>query len=190
MSALMSISATHKLQRLMGRSVRLETGDPSLNLDGSFAAQDGVDQTVELGGELGVGERVLSVAGGMRQLANKHGAVDKGHGNAVGYGRGVAVRERGIFDDPGAADEVVEKRVIQAFGSELGGRNLAVHEGDRRAVGKTVVGGLAGSGTPLFGVLGDDFEGRAESGDLDGPDPPGVADLGTKLEGRGDRRLA
>ncbi|HKM56083.1 MAG TPA: hypothetical protein VJY33_21935, partial [Isosphaeraceae bacterium] len=60
----MSISPTQKLQRLMRRSVRLEIGDPSLDLDGSFAAQDGVDQTVELGDELDFGERVLGVAGG------------------------------------------------------------------------------------------------------------------------------
>ena len=84
----------------------------------------------------------------------------------------------------------LRQRVMQAFGSELGGRDLAVHEGNHGAVGKAVVGRLAGSGTPLLGVLGDDFDGRAESGDLDGPDPPGVADLATKLEGRGDRRLA
>ena len=53
-----------------------------------------------------------------------------------------------------------------------------------------MVGRLAGSGPPLLGVLGDDLDGRAEGGDLDRPDPPGVADLGTKLEGRGDGRLA
>ena len=93
MFALMSISPTQKLKHLMRRSVRLEFGDPSLDLDGSFAAQDGVDQTVELGGELGVGEWVLGVAGGMRQLANEHGAVVEGHGDAVGNGRGVAGRE-------------------------------------------------------------------------------------------------
>ena len=94
----------------MRRSVRLEIGYTSLDQGGSFAAQDGVDQTVELGGELGFGERVLSVAGGMRQLANQHGAVAKGHGDAVGNGRGVADREQGIFDDRGAADEVVETK--------------------------------------------------------------------------------
>jgi len=93
MSALMSISPTQKLKHLMRRWVRLEFGDPSLDLDGSLAAQDGVDQTVELGGKLGLGEWVLSVAGGMRQLANKHGAVGKGHGDAVGNGRRVAEGE-------------------------------------------------------------------------------------------------
>ncbi len=87
----------------MRRSVRLEVGYPSLDQGGSFAAQDGVDQAVELGGELDFGERVLSVAGGMGQLANQLGAVVKGHGHAVGNGRGIADREQGIFDDRGAA---------------------------------------------------------------------------------------
>ena len=78
----------------------------------------------------------------------------------------------------------------QAFGGELLGRDLAVDEGDGRAVGKAVVGRLAGLRAPLLGVLADDLDGRAEGGDLDRADARRVADLAAQLEGRGDRRLA
>ncbi len=91
----------------MRRSVSLEIEDPCLDHGGSFAAQDGVDQAVKLGVELRIGERVLSVAGGMRQLANNHGAIGKGHGDAIGNGSGVSYRERGIFNDRGVADKLL-----------------------------------------------------------------------------------
>ena len=126
-----------------------------------------VGQAVELDGELGVGERVLVVAGREGDLRDQHRAVVERDRHPVGDAGGIAGGQVGVLDDGRPRDEVEQGGVGQPLGGELGGRDLAVDQGDGRAVGQAVVGRLAGLGPPLLGVLADDLDGRAERGDLD-----------------------
>src|SRR5580692_2350125 len=59
-------SAGQQRQRLVGRRVSLEAGDPLPDPIGSLAAQYWVDEPVEFLRELVVGEGVLVVPGGER----------------------------------------------------------------------------------------------------------------------------
>ena len=59
-----SVRARRAIAGSHGARVVLEAGDPLPDLVGTLPAQDGVDQPVELVGELVVGQRILVVAGG------------------------------------------------------------------------------------------------------------------------------
>ena len=83
---------------MRGRVV-FEAGYAVADLIGAVAAQDRVDQAVELVGELLVGERVLVVAGGNATSATSLRAVVERDGHAVGNAGGIAGGELGVFDD-------------------------------------------------------------------------------------------
>ena len=73
-------------------------------------------QAVELGGELGVGERVLVVAGREGDLRDERGAVVERHRDPVGDAGGIAGGERGSSMTRGPRHEVEQGGVGQPLG--------------------------------------------------------------------------
>ena len=103
-----------QLERFVGRRVVFEPGDAFEDLIGAVAAQDRVDQPVELDGELLVGERVAIVAGRECDLGDELSPVVERDRHPVGNSGGIAGRELRVFDDAGARDQVEQGRVSQA----------------------------------------------------------------------------
>ena len=89
----------------------------SPDLVGPLAAQDRVDQPVELVGELVVGERVLVVAGGNATSETSVRAVVEGDGHAVGSAGGIAGGELRVLDHAGARDQVEQGGVGEPLGA-------------------------------------------------------------------------
>ena len=92
------------------------------DLVGAVAAQDRVDQAVELDGELLVRERVAVVAGRECDLGDELSAVVERDRHAVGNTRGIAGGELRVFDDASARDQVEQGGVAQPLGGELARR--------------------------------------------------------------------
>ena len=98
----------------LGRRVVFQTQYSVPDGRGPLAAEDGVDQAVELVGELMVGERVLIVAGRKGDFFDQLGSVAQSHGHPVGNARGITGCELGVFDDFGARNQVGAARNRQA----------------------------------------------------------------------------
>ena len=184
-------SLCRELERFVRGLVVLELGDTRDDLGGSVATEDGVDQLVELHGELVVGERVAVVAG--RELRPRRRA---GCRRRASPSRGWECPR----DSPAVSFGSSTTRVRATRSSRAGSLSRSAvnwraetwpsKQRDGRAIRQAMVGGLAGLGAPFLGVLADDLDGRAERGDLEVADALRVADLTAQVERRGDGRLA
>ncbi len=106
-----SLGPSQQTEYCMRRSVIFELGYALPDLIAVLPAQHRVDQAMELGRQLLVGEWVLVMAGRICDFRDELGSIVEGDGHPVGDAGRVAGRELRVFDNRRAGHEVEQCRV-------------------------------------------------------------------------------